>query len=203
MVKICDFKGVCEDHSYAQLECYFNFKYIDNLAYQYSGLRSYIKKHYPYYLCSGPIHKSAIWMGTLYRDKIDSGYIVDVSLGHVDHQVGYGLYAEQAIKKDSYIGEYVGLLCSRSRLFNNSDDYCFRYPTHWGSWKSLMIDSSDYGNLTRFINHGDKPNLETFYVIIDDIVHVCFLATRDIKFGEQLTFNYGNNYWHNRYRVDN
>src|SRR5262249_44665443 len=42
-------------------------------------------------------------------------------------------------------------------------------------------------NLARFLNHSCSPNCEAQF----DEEHIWFIAARDIKTGEELTFNYG------------
>lgn len=48
--------------------------------------------------------------------------------------------------------------------------------------------------LGRLINHGDKPkdrNSKLRVLSISNRPHLCFFATRDIAFGEQILYDYG------------
>ena len=65
----------------------------------------------------------------------------------------------------------------------------------------IFVDAEDeYCSLwTRFINHASPPNdnlkPQSLHVGWDGNPRVWFTAKRDIKAGEELTFNYGEDYW--------
>jgi len=56
------------------------------------------------------------------------------------------------------------------------------------------MDGTKAGNSTRFINHAQRAdviNLEAKLLLCNTVVRLGFCATRDIKPGEELFFDYG------------
>lgn len=58
------------------------------------------------------------------------------------------------------------------------------------------MDSFFYGNKLRFVNHGygGLENSETKYKFVRGAVHIGLYAFKDIKVGDEILFNYGENY---------
>jgi len=58
----------------------------------------------------------------------------------------------------------------------------------------LCIDGYYYGNLSRFINHSCDPNLQVLSIHVENreilLPRVVLFSTREIKAGEELTFDY-------------
>lgn len=88
---------------------------------------------------------------------------------------GKGLFANQVIPKNTFIGEYQG---QRSQWFSG---------VFMGDWTMRVGDElrNGYhrGSALRFINHSDDPNLRTEGFL--------FFALRDIERDEELTWDYG------------
>ena len=62
--------------------------------------------------------------------------------------------------------------------------------------KRLFVDSREYGNASRFINHSCEPNLKTFHIFGDSMVPIIGLfTTKNIKAGEELSVDYTKEYW--------
>jgi SET domain-containing protein len=100
---------------------------------------------------------------------------------------GWGVYAAQPIAKDARIVEYKGELVSQSEACRREDRYLprgriwiFNINTRWAR------DAAIGGNIARYVNHACHPNS---YI---DIVghHIWILASRRIKKGEELTYDY-------------
>ena len=66
-----------------------------------------------------------------------------------------------------------------------------------GFW-GFVIDAEKGGNLTRFINHSDQPNLEPIGVFWKGSLHIILRSLKKIQKGEQLTYDYGADYWSRR-----
>ena len=53
-----------------------------------------------------------------------------------------------------------------------------------------QIDATKYGNLARFINHCCDPNCLAQSNLILDKKHIILYAKRNIKAGEEITYDY-------------
>ncbi|GIY63172.1 histone-lysine N-methyltransferase SETD2 [Caerostris extrusa] len=53
-----------------------------------------------------------------------------------------------------------------------------------------ILDAANKGNLSRFMNHSCDPNCETQKWTVNGNLRIGFFAKRDIKAGEELTFDY-------------
>jgi histone-lysine N-methyltransferase EZH2 len=104
---------------------------------------------------------------------------------------GWGCFTKYALRKGEFIHEYVGELINqevaekrgqfddaknRSYLFNLTSDY--------------VLDACRVGNKTRFINHSDKPNVETRNVFVNGDQHVAMFALEHIDAEEELFVDY-------------
>ncbi|KAK9781994.1 hypothetical protein AB5N19_08388 [Seiridium cardinale] len=121
---------------------------------------------------------------------------------------GYGLFAAEDIAQDDFVIEYVGELiyqdegvrreARRGDVFDeeSNSSYLFTLLEQEGIW----VDAAIYGNLSRYINHQDDFGKGQGCNITPKILYVCgeyrikFSAIRDIDAGEELFFNYGENF---------
>lgn len=136
------------------------------------------------------------WLGTHFEREIREGFIPDVSIKWADEQMGFGVFANRPFAKGAYLGEYVGLVRSRSRRLDRKNDYCFEYAV--GIKSPWIIDAKNQGNHARFINHSDHPNIEPIAVFADGVMHIIFIALKPIPVGEQLFYEYGPYFWKKR-----
>ncbi|KAG0470951.1 hypothetical protein HPP92_015497 [Vanilla planifolia] len=103
---------------------------------------------------------------------------------------GYGLQLEEDVLKGQFLIEYVlDLAAYEARLKN----YACRGQKHF-YFMTLnggeVIDACDKGNLGRFINHSCDPNCRTEKWMVNGEVCIGLFAIRDIKKGEEVTFDY-------------
>ena len=98
---------------------------------------------------------------------------------------GLGLFTLEDIKKDTLIIEYCGPLLTDEQADKKGGKYLFEVPD--SKW---TIDGSVRSNLARYLNHSCKPNCATFA----DGNRVFIEAKRNIKAGEELTYDYGKQY---------
>ena len=97
---------------------------------------------------------------------------------------GNGLFAAQDIKKDTRIIRYTGEKISKEesdRRATSGNAYIFQFNGRYD------IDGKPLSNTARYINHSCDPNCETFQTQRA----IWIMARRDIKAGEELTYNYG------------
>lgn len=96
-----------------------------------------------------------------------------------------------ALKKGEFAIEYVGELIDeatcRERVRKGDDDTNYYMLT---IDKDCIIDAGPMGNLARFMNHCCDPNCETQKWIVNGDIKVGLFASRNIKDGEELTFDY-------------
>jgi uncharacterized protein len=97
---------------------------------------------------------------------------------------GTGGFAARDLKADTHIIEYVGERITKTESLRRCEldnPYIFALDDEWD------VDGDVAWNPARFLNHSCAPNCEV--QIIDDRLWV--IACRDIRAGEELTFNYG------------
>lgn len=121
--------------------------------------------------------------------------------------VGYGLFTAQDIAQDEFVVEYVGELifhdegvrreARRGDVFDEDStiSYLFTLLENDGIW----VDAAIYGNLSRYINHAPESekrgcNITPRILYVNGEFRIKFTALRDIKAGEELFFNYGDEF---------
>ncbi|NGX40090.1 MAG: hypothetical protein KR126chlam1_01430 [Chlamydiae bacterium] len=138
------------------------------------------------------------WLGVRFKKEVVGGFFPSVSIQWVDPVLGYGVFAERSIPVGAYIGEYVGQVRRRTPRRDKKNDYLFEYTI--GDWprNPYIIDAREQGNLTRFINHSEDPNLDSLSVYANRVMHIIFTAKKRIKKGDQLCYHYGDYFWKKR-----
>ncbi len=100
---------------------------------------------------------------------------------------GWGVYADQVIEEDTRIVEYKGQLVSQAEAWRRELRYLPRHRIWIFNLNDRWArDAAFGGNIARYINHACRPNC---YV---EVVgrHIWILASRRIKQGEELTYDY-------------
>lgn len=138
------------------------------------------------------------WLGTHFKREIDLGYEPKISIRWINDILGYGIFAEEDIFPGSYIGEYTGLVRKRKKFRDRKNEYCFEYTI--GDWigNPFIIDAQKTGNFTRFINHSEKPNVESLSVYVGEVMHIIFISLKSISKGTELRYHYGDTFWKKR-----
>ncbi len=98
---------------------------------------------------------------------------------------GLGLYAFEPISKGATIIEYVGERIPTDRGNSLHNRYIFNVSPR------IDIDGSPRWNTARYANHSCRPNCEA----VDRRGRIFIVARRGIKAGEELTYNYGKEYF--------
>jgi hypothetical protein len=175
-----------------KLESLLSFTYLDHLLFPYSETIEYVS-----YLTASFIdpqqREEGLGWGGRFAKQIRKGEIANVSVRYVDETVGHGLFSEEDLAKGQYVGEYVGKIIEPT--VGSDTSYQMKYVLDTISRKALVIDAKDGGNLLRFANHAEQANMRPVIAHLDDLIHVLFIADRDIAAGEQLCYNYGKGYW--------
>ena len=103
---------------------------------------------------------------------------------------GRGLYATRDIKEGTKIIDYIGKLITKKQT-QDSDKYDNKKPIYLFTInKRYDLDGDFKYNTARLINHSCNPNCEVFGTGLKVWVY----AIRDIKKGEELTYDYGFGY---------
>nr|KYP45514.1 Histone-lysine N-methyltransferase SUVR5 [Cajanus cajan] len=121
---------------------------------------------------------------------------------------GWAVRAGEAILRGTFVCEYVGEVLDRQeahnrrkRYGNEHCSYFYDIDDHVNDMSRLIegqahyvIDSSKFGNVSRFINNSCSPNLVCYQVLVESMdcerAHIGLYANRDIALGEELTYNY-------------
>src|SRR5580698_3957279 len=101
---------------------------------------------------------------------------------------GLGLFATKPIKRLAYIATYRGRRISGAeadRLEARGSRYMFEINSRW------TIDGSPRWNRARYINHSCRPNAKP----VGRKGRLVFIALRRIEPGEEITFDYGKEYY--------
>jgi SET domain-containing protein len=102
---------------------------------------------------------------------------------------GLGLFAAKALPRSAYIVTYRGRRIPTAEAHAREQRFGARYMFELNSrW---TIDGSARHNLGRYINHSCTPNAEP----ILRRGRIVFVALRDIAPGEEITFDYGEEYF--------
>lgn len=98
---------------------------------------------------------------------------------------GLGLFAGEPIPKGVCVIEYVGRVISKEENETSRSKYLFEVNAR------KTIDGTARSNTARYINHSCRPNCEP------EIRHgrVFIMTRRAIKEGEELSYDYGKEYW--------
>ena len=98
---------------------------------------------------------------------------------------GLGLCTESSIERGEFVVEYYGKILTREQADEKGGKYLFEISS------KRVLDGSPRYNIARYFNHSCRPNCET------DVVRgkIYIYAKRNIKSGEELTYDYGKEYF--------
>ncbi|PJF17083.1 hypothetical protein PSACC_03107 [Paramicrosporidium saccamoebae] len=112
----------------------------------------------------------------------------------------WGLFAGEEIETGNMVSEYVGevirftvanirerryeMLLRAKGSTDMASSYFFRLDD------TLVVDATHKGNLSRFINHSCDPTCVARVIAIDGKQRIVFYARRDIRLGEEITYDY-------------
>ncbi len=100
---------------------------------------------------------------------------------------GFGLKTLIDIEKGDLVIEYKGKKISNKKAEEKPNRYLFDLD------EKMTIDGSPRSNTARYINHSCVPNCEAVYYT--DTNEIGIEAIRDIKAGEELTYDYGKDHF--------
>jgi hypothetical protein len=102
---------------------------------------------------------------------------------------GLGLFAMKEFRKGEFIVAYTGRRVTdaeSARREARGCRYMFEINSRWA------IDGSSRRNIARYVNHSCRPNAEA---VIRRRYRIVYVARRRIKAGEEITVDYGKDYF--------
>ena len=121
--------------------------------------------------------------------------------------IGWGLFAAADLAEGDLVGEYSGVLQEATDAPPEEkidghylSDYAWNYPDELPDGTEFEINALREGNELRFANHSDRPNLAVDHTLIDGLFVTFFRVVRSVETGEQLTVDYGEEYWTGGFR---
>jgi SET domain-containing protein len=100
-------------------------------------------------------------------------------------EIGLGLFATVEIPKGTRIVQYTGTRILKGDTARHKGRYLFTLNNKW------TIDGKSRANVARYANHSCRPNAKS----ITTTSKIWIVAKRKIKAGEEITYNYGKNYF--------
>ncbi|XP_047320867.1 probable inactive histone-lysine N-methyltransferase SUVR2 [Impatiens glandulifera] len=144
---------------------------------------------------------------------VQRGITINLQVFMTPEGRGWGLRTLQDLPKGAFVCEYVGEILTNEEFYKrasaraNSEEahaYHVLLDADWScaekrilkDEKALCLDSSRYGNISRFINHRCfDPSLVGIPVEVETpnhtYYHLAFFTTREVKAFEELTRDYG------------
>ncbi|XP_062092238.1 histone-lysine N-methyltransferase, H3 lysine-9 specific SUVH6-like [Humulus lupulus] len=119
----------------------------------------------------------------------------------------WGVRSRSYISKGSFLCEYIGEVLHDKEIQNRINNLYSKRSCEGGSvclltysqvssfpTDSFTIDATLHGNVARFINHSNSPNLRAQYVLYDHsdvkVPHVMLFANKDVPPLQELTYDY-------------
>lgn len=111
---------------------------------------------------------------------------------------GIGMRALIAIPTDTIIDVYLGVVKTEERSFRGMGMYLTGFRHSGSNSSEFMIDAAMLGNETRYLNDSCRPNCVFRDLTVGARCYYAIQTTREIRPGEELCLDYGNDYWRNR-----
>lgn len=143
---------------------------------------------------------------TCHNRVLQKGIQVKLEIFKTENK-GWAVRAGEAIVRGTFVCEYIGEVINdadgnkRGERFNNAGcNYIYDINAHVGpqclneGTVSYVVDATNFGNVSRFINHSCLPNLANYLVLVESmdcqLAHIGLYASRDIACGEELCYDY-------------
>ncbi|XP_055370066.1 uncharacterized protein LOC114868413 isoform X14 [Betta splendens] len=125
----------------------------------------------------------------------------ELEVKYINSFKGRGLFAKVPYQKGDFIVEYRGELISsqeseRRRGIYHSKCTVFMFDFCWKERMWCIDAAQEDDSLGRLVNDDHiYPNCKMKRVIAEGKPHLCLFALRDIKAGEEITYDYGGSDW--------
>ena len=104
---------------------------------------------------------------------------------------GKGLFARVRIAAEDTIGYYTGEIITEKEFYDTERP--FSAYVLWVCRTHIIVGEGPKANYTRYINHSGDPN--AFLIVSNRWKTARFEALRTIGPGEEIFFDYGEDYW--------
>lgn len=178
-----------------EYEKLLQIRYLPSLIFDQYKILAYITNKCQKALKRNDITTNQRWLGCYFNKEITEYLVPDISVRWIDDLIGYGVFAEKDLPIKTYIGEYAGRLRKSKGRADNRNSYCFEYLIGAEKETAYTIDAQDEGNYTRFLNHSNTGNCDPSLIYHNLIMKVVFYTNKAVKKGEELTYDYGSDYW--------
>ncbi|XP_048247628.1 uncharacterized protein LOC124124735 isoform X1 [Haliotis rufescens] len=122
-------------------------------------------------------------------------------LKFVSDYVGFGVFTKQSFAKGDFLLEYRGNLMDEEkakeleRKHARAQEGCYMFYFTFKDKKKCIDATEVYSYLGRMVNDGEwkEENCVMKLIPYRGLPHLCLFANRDIKAGEELLYDYGDN----------
>ncbi|NXW12043.1 SUV91 methyltransferase, partial [Fregetta grallaria] len=129
---------------------------------------------------------------------VQKGIRYDLCIFRTGNGRGWGVRTLERIRKNSFVMEYVGEIITSEEAERRGQVYDRQGATYLFDLDYVedvyTVDAAHYGNISHFVNHSCDPNLQVYNVFIESLderlPRIALFATRPIRAGEELTFDY-------------
>ncbi len=142
-----------------------------------------------------------------YGDALRRGWRPPLEVKEVDPEVGWGLFSVSDLRDGDLVGEYAGVIQAAGDAPPDTkvdghylSDYAWNYPDELPDGTEFEVNALREGNELRFANHSSQPNLAVDHTLVDGLFVTFFRVIRPVSAGDQLTVDYGEEYWSGGFR---
>lgn len=133
---------------------------------------------------------------------VQRGTDTQLCIFRTDNGRGWGVRTLRAIKKGTFVAQYVGEVISSEEAEKRGKEYdvtgrTYLFDLDYNETDGqcpYTVDAAVYGNVSHFINHSCDPNLAVYAIWINcldpNLPNLALFAIKDIKQHEELTFDY-------------
>ncbi|XP_076859828.1 histone-lysine N-methyltransferase SUV39H1-A [Brachyhypopomus gauderio] len=129
---------------------------------------------------------------------VQRGIQYDLCIFKTANGRGWGVRTLEKIHRNAFVMEYLGEIITSEEAEKRGEMYDKQGATYLFDLDYVddvyTVDAAHYGNISHFVNHSCEPNLQVYNVFIDNLderlPRIAFFATRAIKAGEEITFDY-------------